>query len=118
MRHIQDKLRILQREDEAWEKRKIWHMNKELAVITKELLDIRPHLMRQYLPDVIRSQIQVLELQRKKLLHIKETTWRLRSRGIWIWERDQNTKFFHRYANYKHRINFIWEISNSNGNNL
>jgi len=101
MGHILDKLGVLQKETKQWKKRQRWHMNKELASITKEPLEIRPHLLDHSLPDEIRSCIHVLESQRQELLHIKEITWRLKITAIWIWDGDWNTKFFHRYVNYR-----------------
>jgi hypothetical protein len=38
------------------------------------------------------------------------------SRALWLKEGDNNTKFFHHYANQRRNINSIWEIKNEEGN--
>jgi hypothetical protein len=40
----------------------------------------------------------------------KEELWRQRSRAIWIQSGDQNTKFFHHFANYRRNCKYVWEI--------
>jgi hypothetical protein len=34
---------------------------------------------------------------------------------IWIKQRDNNSKFFHQYVNYRKNVNTIWEIEKSDG---
>jgi hypothetical protein len=45
----------------------------------------------------------------------EEMTWRLRSRALWLKARDNNTKFFHHYSNYRKNRNTIWGIRNEEG---
>jgi hypothetical protein len=50
-------------------------------------------------------------LKRKQdLLLLEEKHWRLKSREVWLKEGDNNTKFFHRYAQYRKAQNIINEI--------
>lgn len=53
--------------------------------------------------------------EREKILKEKEETWRLRSRAIWMLEGDENTKFYHKFANGRKAINTIWQLQNEQG---
>lgn len=68
-----------------------------------------------FFPNHIRSNIQALKHREKKILMMEESTWRLTSRALWLKEGDQNTKFFHRYANFRRNINSIWQITDLDG---
>lgn len=35
--------------------------------------------------------------------------------AIWLLEGDDNTKFFHKFANGKKDVNTIWQLNNENG---
>jgi hypothetical protein len=57
----------------------------------------------------------VLESSHNILLEKEEKTWRLKSQALWLQVGDNNTKFFHQYANFRKKLNTIWEIKASNG---
>jgi hypothetical protein len=46
---------------------------------------------------------------------MEEKTWRLKSRVVWLKEGDNNSKYFHRYAQERKAQNTIGEIKNCNG---
>ena len=48
--------------------------------------------------------------KRSQILKDREESWRLRSRAIWLLEGDNNTKFYHKFANGRKAINTIWEL--------
>jgi len=54
--------------------------------------------------------------KKQKILAAEESTWRLKSRAIWLKEGDKNTNYFHRFANKRRHANMIWEIKNAAGN--
>eukprot|EP00253_Pinus_taeda_P004777 PITA_04777 len=56
-----------------------------------------------------------LVLKRSHIPKEREESWRLRSRAIWLTEGDNNTKFFHKFANGRKAINTIWELHNAQG---
>ena len=45
-----------------------------------------------------------------KLAHLEETSWRQKSRVLWLKEGDNNTKFFHKMANSNRRRNFMKRV--------
>jgi hypothetical protein len=56
-----------------------------------------------------------LERRKNELLELEEVQWRIKSRALWIQERDNITNFFHNYDNHKKHINVIWNIRHPNG---
>jgi hypothetical protein len=61
------------------------------------------------------SSLKILMDQRQELLTKDEATWRLKSRVVWLSEGENNTTFFHKYANYQKNLNTIWEVANQMG---
>jgi hypothetical protein len=59
-------------------------------------------------------EVKSLEDKRRFILLEKEKEWRLKSRELWLHARDE-TKFFHKYANCKKNINFVWKIDKGDG---
>jgi hypothetical protein len=53
--------------------------------------------------DVLKSEVT-------RLTHLEESSWRQKSRVLWLKEGDNNTKFFHKVENSNRRRNFIGEL--------
>jgi len=53
-----------------------------------------------------------------QILKEREESWRLRSRAIWLTEGDDNTKFYHKFANGRKTINTIWELQDEQGQTI
>jgi hypothetical protein len=63
----------------------------------------------------VESNLIKLEFERNKLLKSQEDLWRIRSRAIWVQSGDQNTKFFHQFANHRRNRKYIWEVCDDSG---
>jgi hypothetical protein len=68
-----------------------------------------------YLSEEHKIEVKSLEDKRRIILLEKEKEWRLKSRALWLQVGDENTKFFHRYANCRKNINSIWKIDKGDG---
>jgi hypothetical protein len=55
-----------------------------------------------------RRKVVISELD--KLAHLEETSWRQKSRVLWLKEGDNNTKFFHKMANSNRRRNYMKKV--------
>lgn len=105
-------LKMVVKKWEHWKKKK---MIKGLADIKVELgrLDQALDMGNSFVKII--NNIKELEAKNKKILHVQEVTWKLKSRALWLKEGDRNTKFFHGYENHRRQVNTIWGIKDSNG---
>jgi len=62
-----------------------------------------------------KNKLAALLQKRAQVLKDREESWRLRSRAVWLKAGDENTKFFHRHANGRKKINTIWELKKEDG---
>jgi len=62
-----------------------------------------------------RELLSSLEAEKMRILRREEADWRLKSRAIWIKNGDENTRFFHKFANQRRIQNAIWEIKGTDG---
>lgn len=60
------------------------------------------------------NNIKALEEKKQNMIDIQQVIRRLKSWAIWFGGGDRNTKFFHRFANYRRQVNSIWNINDSN----
>ena len=63
-----------------------------------------------------KSSLVDLESRKRKILLEREQEARMKSRALWLLCGDDNTPFFHKYANYRKIINSIWKIADGDGN--
>lgn len=61
------------------------------------------------------DELTTLITKSRNILKEREETWRLRSKAIWLKEGDDNSKFFHKFANGRKAINTIWKLTNEQG---
>lgn len=50
------------------------------------------------------------------LLERHEIYWKQRSKQFWLWEGDQNTRFFHRFATGRRKNNQLSGLQDGSGN--
>jgi hypothetical protein len=58
---------------------------------------------------------KALKQKKENILFIEESTWRLRSRAIWLNNGDKNTKFLHKYPKLRRSRNTICDIGDDIG---
>ena len=63
-----------------------------------------------------KSSLVDLEFHKRKILLDREKEARLKSRDLWLLCGDENTPFFHKYADNRKFINSIWKIGDDGGN--
>ena len=51
-------------------------------------------------------------------MDLEATSWKLKSRSVWMALGDENTKFFQKYANAHRNVNAIWDLDDGDGNTL
>ena len=56
-----------------------------------------------------------LEFCRRIILLVREQEARQKSRATWLLCGDDNTSFFHNFANHRKNINSIWKIEGDDG---
>ena len=59
-----------------------------------------------------------MNIQKEKILELEATSWRLKSRAVWISLGDANTIFFSEYASARKNVNAIWDLDDGDGNTL
>eukprot|EP00253_Pinus_taeda_P033651 PITA_33651 len=65
-----------------------------------------------------KEQYNLLLTKRSQILKEREESMRLRSRAILLTEGDNNTKFYHKFANGWKAINTIWELKDQQGHTI
>jgi len=84
---------------------KLWAHNKRiqedqtLCRIESEIATFENNLGGIYSSEEHKDRMVSHYAERDKILKEKEETWCLRSRSIWMLEEDENTKFYHKFAN-------------------
>jgi hypothetical protein len=109
------KLKCLKRIVIQWQRDKKLLLQSELLHIESKTAKIFDRCPSQIFDQVDLDTLKSLKLQKEKILTIEESSWRLKSRAIWLSCGDKNTKFFHKYANMRRTQNSIWDIEDESG---
>jgi hypothetical protein len=58
---------------------------------------------------------EILKCKLEKLENQKELYWRQRAKAHWLQHRDRNTKYFHKHASERRRVNKIRRLVKDDG---
>jgi len=81
-----------------WKKDKKAQLQSDLYHIEVKMVEIFEKCPSQVFEQEDMDIVKALNRKKESLLSIEESTWRLRSRAIWLNNGDKSTKFFHKYA--------------------
>ncbi|KAM6587586.1 hypothetical protein CsatA_010191 [Cannabis sativa] len=95
-----------------WNHKKDFNFKKHISKIEKELE--RPRSSPVWDDSTI-AKIKDLQANLETLLYKEETYWKQRARTHWLAQGDKNTKFFHRFASHRKKINSIHKLHLPNG---
>jgi len=68
-----------------------------------------------YMTEEHKYKVTLMEYKKRHILLVKDKEWRLTSRALWLQVGDENTKFFHRYANCRNNINSVSKLGKGYG---
>ena len=107
---LTSKLKALKEDIKLWNKHVFGNVNmKELQLLADlSKFDEKEEMVGLSSADRDNRRAVVGELD--KLAHLKETSWRQKSRVLWLKEGDNNTQFFHKMANSNRRRNHMGKV--------
>ena len=106
------KLSKLSVEVKSWEKNKKLENQETLRVFEDEIEYLENSMNDDYFSSHNKDRLAFLNAERSIVLLKFEKTLRLKSRAVWLEVGDNNSKFFHHFANHKRVSNSIWELKN------
>ena len=92
-----------------WEKTKKKSMNLDNCRFEDDINTIEHHLLFDPGSDILQGELKNCLVSRGKLLLHKEETLRQKSRDTWLLAGDENSHYFHHYANKRRVTNAVWE---------
>jgi hypothetical protein len=109
------KLKDLKDKTKHWQKLRYQQASAHLKGLEKDISSLLQDTLVGDITLENESLLKSLEQERNRLINENEERWRQRSRAIWIRSGDQNTIFFHNFANFRHNKKYIWEIMDDEG---
>jgi hypothetical protein len=104
------KLKALKEDLKKWNYHKFGNVSFKQQQLSCELEVLNLKEMQGGLSSIERDLRGSLLLELDKLAHFEETSWRQKSRVLWLKEGDNNTKFFHKIANSNRRRNLMEKL--------
>jgi hypothetical protein len=104
------KLKALKEDLKRWNYHVFGNVNAKQQQLFCELEVLNSKEMQGGLSSTERDLRGSLLLELDKLAHFEETSWRQKSKVLWLKEGDNNTKFFHKIANSNRRRNLMEKL--------
>ena len=107
---LASKLKALKEDLKFWNKHVFGDVSLKQLQLLADLsrFDEKEELGGLSLADRDRRKVVLSELD--KLAHLEETSWKQKSRVLWLKKGDNNTRFFHKMANFNRRHNFMKRV--------
>ena len=107
---LAQKLKTLKRDLKVWNKQVFEDVGVKRQQLECELQLLDEKESESSLSDEERLRRKECKLELEKVAHMKEVSWRQKSRVLWLKEGDNNTKFFHKMANSHQRFNYMERV--------
>jgi hypothetical protein len=104
---LANKLKALKVDLKKWNAEVFGDVGKKKKELLEGIRELECIDEDQGLVEVERVQKTDMIRELEKMLLSEEVNWRQKSRALWLKERDNNTKFFHRVANSHRRYNHV-----------
>jgi hypothetical protein len=104
------KLKALKEDLKKWNKDTFGDIHYRKSCYMRDILDLDVKEGREGLSSEEQRLREVLKGEVIQLAHMAETSWRQKSRAVWLKEGDNNTKFFHQVANSNRRRSYLGSL--------
>uniref|UniRef100_A0A2N9I472 Reverse transcriptase domain-containing protein n=1 Tax=Fagus sylvatica TaxID=28930 RepID=A0A2N9I472_FAGSY len=104
------KLKALKWDLKVWNREEFGDLSFNKSRLQAELLGLDVKEGSDGLTPEEKLQRETIKADLIRLAHLAETSWRQKSRVLWLKEGDNNTKFFHGMANSHRRNNYIEKL--------
>ena len=115
MKQLSKNLLKIKKVTKPWARVYLANRQKQLKEVESSLKDIYEQNNMGVFTKIELEEVKEKELKRDELLAREEEIQRLTSRAIWIKQGDNNTKFFHNFANHRWNQKTITTIKDMNG---
>jgi ribonuclease HI len=110
LREVQSRLFSCQKALHQWSVKKFGNVVQQLKRKNKLLEELQQRASPALLPDIKSLQGEIEEL-----LKVEDIKWKQRAKQSWYKSGDQNTKYFHSWANQRRQTNRILQICDEQG---
>jgi hypothetical protein len=107
---LASKLKALKEDLKVWNRDVFGDVNLKQLQLTAELTHLDEKEECGGLSSAERESRKAVLVELDRLAHLEETSWRQKSRVLWLKEGDNNTKYFHKVANSNRRRNYMDQV--------